>query len=113
MYAYHDVMPITYHTFDTSNHRLKISAIFDKNEPWDLLCYSHSDYVGDNEKRKNVSGFILSVCEVPITLVTIAQHSFMCSIIHQTNFKMTGQDMVSNSFEDILPCLEHVQDIPS
>ncbi|KAL7459990.1 hypothetical protein ACHAXS_000461, partial [Conticribra weissflogii] len=33
------------------NYRLKFDPIDKKNKPWDLVCYSDSDYVGYNDTR--------------------------------------------------------------
>ena len=45
------------------------------DEPWDLVCYSDSDYAGDPDTRRSVSGYILYVKGVPICWSSRAQHS--------------------------------------
>jgi hypothetical protein len=40
---------------------LKIEPIFGDSGPWDLVCFSDSDYAGDPDSQQSVSGFILYV----------------------------------------------------
>ena len=56
---------------DTQNWGLKIQPSF--GEAWDLVCYSDSDYAGDPDSRKSVSGYILYVRGVPICWRSKAQ----------------------------------------
>ena len=79
MYAYRGMMRIIKYVLHTSDYGLRISPIFKKNEPWDLVCYSDSDYAGDDDTRRSVSGFILYVCEVPISWRSKAQRSVTLS----------------------------------
>jgi hypothetical protein len=46
---------------DTWNKGLKIEPIFGDSGPWDLVCFSDSDYAGDPDSQQSVSGFILYV----------------------------------------------------
>ena len=72
-YAYHEMLRIIKYVLDTKDYGLKIDPIYEKNKPWDLVCYSDSDYAGDSDTRRSVSGFILYVCNVPISLRSKAQ----------------------------------------
>ncbi len=57
------------------NYRLKFDPIDKKNKPWDLVCYSDSDYVGYSDTRWSVLGFILYICRIPISWRSNAQQS--------------------------------------
>jgi len=48
-------------------------------EPWDLECFSDSDYAGDPDSRRSVSGFILYVRGVPISWRSKGQRSVTLS----------------------------------
>jgi hypothetical protein len=49
------------------------------DEPWDLVCYSDSDYAGDPDTRRSVSGYILYVKGVTICRRLKAQRSITLS----------------------------------
>ena len=49
------------------------------DEPWVLVCFSDSDYAGDPDSRRSVSGFILYVRGVPICWRSKAQRSVTLS----------------------------------
>ena len=56
------------YVLDTEDLGLKISPkIQDSRKPWDLVCYSDSDYAGDPDTRRSVSGYVLFVQGVPIS----------------------------------------------
>ena len=44
-----------------------------KMAPWDLVCYSDSDYAGDPDTRRSVTGFVLFVRDVPVCWRSKAQ----------------------------------------
>ena len=52
---------------DTKDLGLKIVPKLRENEPWELTCYTDSDYAGDPEMRHSVSGYILYVKGVPVS----------------------------------------------
>ena len=43
------------------------------NEPWDIICYTDSDYASDPETRRSVSGYIIYVHGVPVCFRSKAQ----------------------------------------
>ena len=47
------------YVLDTRGKGLRIETIFGDSGPWDLVCYSDSDYAGDPDSRRSVSSFIL------------------------------------------------------
>ena len=67
------------YVLDTKNFGLKIAPKFDDDEPWELTCYSDSDYAGDPETRRSVSGYISYVKNVPICWRSKAQRAVTLS----------------------------------
>ena len=78
-YAYREMLQIIKYVLDTKDYGLRIDPIYKKNKPWDLVCYSDSDYAGDSDTRRSVSAFILYVCSVPISWRSKAQQSVTLS----------------------------------
>lgn len=54
MSAYDLVMCIIKCVLGKNYYKLKISPTLKKTVPWDILCYSDSDYVVDNDTRQSV-----------------------------------------------------------
>ena len=67
------------YVLDTRSKGLRIEPTFGDSGPWDLVCFSDSDYAGDPESRRSVSGFILYVKGVPISWRSKAQRSVTLS----------------------------------
>ena len=65
--AYQEMLHIIKYVLNTKNLELKIKPNFRYNEPWELVCYSASDYASDTDSRQSVSRFTLYVCQVPIS----------------------------------------------
>ncbi len=51
MYAYCEMLHIIKYVHDTKDYGLRIDPTYKKNKPWDLVCYSDSDYAGDSDTR--------------------------------------------------------------
>jgi hypothetical protein len=66
---------------DTKEMGLRIKPKLPKSvyEPWDLVCYSDSDFAGDPDTRRSVSGCIIYVKGVPICWRSKAQRSITLS----------------------------------
>ncbi len=67
MNAYHEMLCIIKYVLDTKDYRLMIDPTYKKNKPWALVCYSDSDYAGESDTRQSISGFILYMCNIPIS----------------------------------------------
>ena len=46
---------------------LNIEPTGDGKEPWDIICFSNSDYAGDHVTRQGVSGFRLCILDVTVS----------------------------------------------
>ena len=62
----------------TKNRKL-VLAPKQKELTWDLKAYSDSDFAGDTESRKSVSGFIIYLCGAPIAWRSKSQRSVSLS----------------------------------
>ena len=51
---------------NTKYFGLKNEPNGDKNKPWDIICFSDSDYTSNPDTRRSVSGFILFILGVPV-----------------------------------------------
>ena len=66
--AFKELLRMIKYVLDTEDLGLKISPkIQDSWKPWDLVCYSDSDYAGDPDTRRSVSGYVLFVQGVPVS----------------------------------------------
>ena len=77
--AMKEMYQVIKYVLDTQGKGLRIEPIFGDSGPWDLVCYSDSDYAGDPDSRRSVSGFILYVKGVPISWRSKAQRSVTLS----------------------------------
>ena len=50
---------------DTENFGLKLEPAGDAKEPWEVICFSDSDYTGNPISIRCISGFILYVFVMP------------------------------------------------
>ena len=64
--AYKEMMRAIKFVLDTKDLGLKIIPSEGRNLPWVLVCFTDSDYAGDPDTRRSVSGYILFVKGVPV-----------------------------------------------
>ena len=55
------------YVIDTKNFGLKIEPMGNSHEPYDIVCFSDSVYIGDLVSRQSIRGFILYVLGVPVS----------------------------------------------
>ncbi len=72
------MLHIIKYVLDIKDYRLRIDLTYKKNKRWDLVCYSDSD-AGDSDTRQSISGFVLYVCNIPISWNSKAQQSVTLS----------------------------------
>lgn len=79
--SFKEMLRVIKYILDTKDMGLRIEPTLTKSadEPWDLVCYSDSDYAGDPDTRRSVSGYILYVKGVPISWRSKAQRSITLS----------------------------------
>ena len=61
------------------NLRLKIKPMGNSKKPWEIVCFSNSDYAGDLVSRRSISGLILYVLGVPVSWQFKSQKSVSLS----------------------------------
>ena len=78
--AMKEMKRIIKYVLDTEKLGLKIEpTIKGKDEMWNMVGFSDSDYAGDPDSRKSVSGFIIYLCGVPICWRSKAQRTVTLS----------------------------------
>jgi len=66
--AFKEMKRVLKYVLDTRNLALKLSPRLETEETtWKIYAYSNSDYAGDKDNQKSISGCILFVNEVPIS----------------------------------------------
>ena len=65
--AYKELLHVIKYVLDTKNLGPKIEPMGNSNEPWKIVCFRDSNYVGDLVSRRSISGFILYVLGVPVS----------------------------------------------
>ena len=65
--AYKELLHVITYVIDTKNLGLKIKCTGNSNKPWEVVCFSSSNYAGDPVSRQSISGFILYVLSVPVS----------------------------------------------
>ena len=78
-HSFKEMLRVIKYVLDTKNLGLKIFPNLDNNEQWELTCYTDSDYAGDPETRRSVSGYILYVKNVPVCWCSKAQRAVTLS----------------------------------
>ena len=61
------------YVIDTKDLRLKIHPRFKDNNVWTMAVFSDSDWAGDKDTRRSVTGYIIFLCGVPISWKSKAQ----------------------------------------
>ena len=67
------------HVVDIKHLGLKIEPMGNANKPWEIVCFTSSDYAGDPVSRRSISGFILYVLGVPVSWQSKFQKSMSFS----------------------------------
>ena len=66
--AAHKEFPcIIKYVLEMKNLGLKIKPTQNSNEPWEIICFSDSNYAGDIVSRQSINGFIQYVLGVPFS----------------------------------------------
>ena len=51
-HSFKEMLRVIKYVLDTKDFGLKIVPKFEENEPWELTCYTNSDYAGNPETRR-------------------------------------------------------------
>ena len=77
--AYNEMLRVIKFVLDTHDLGLRMIPTEGRDLPWVLVLYCDSDYAGDPDSRKSVSGYILFVRGVPVAWRSKAQCSVTLS----------------------------------
>ena len=65
--AYKKLLHLIKYVINKKNLGLRIKPMGNFKEPWEIECFSNSDYAGDPVSKHSISGFILHVLGVPVS----------------------------------------------
>ena len=57
--AFHKLLCVMMFVLDMKNLGFKLEPTGDVSKPWEIVCFSNSDYTGDSTCRMSISRFIL------------------------------------------------------
>ena len=63
------------YVLDTMKLGLKLCPTGNQNYPWNITCFTDSDYAGDEQSRRSVSVYIIYVHGVPVQFRSKSQQS--------------------------------------
>ncbi len=64
---------------DTKLYRICMCPTYSRDLSWELLFFTDSDYAGDPDSRRSVSGYIIFIRGVPVAWKSKAQRSVTLS----------------------------------
>ena len=77
--SYKEMLRVIKYVLDTRTLGLKLCPKGKLNEPWNITCFTDSDYAGDGQTRRSVSGYIIYVHGVPVQFRSKSQQSVTLS----------------------------------
>ena len=76
--AFKELHQVIKYVLDTKTWRLKFRPTFD-SDSWELVCFCDSNYAGDPDLHKSITGYILYVQGVPLCWRLKAQETITLS----------------------------------
>ena len=76
------------------------------SKPWDIASFSNSDYAGDPESRKSVSGFILYILVLPVSWQSEAQR---CVTLSSSEAEWVALSEAVNKVMSVTQSLERMK----
>ena len=64
--SYMEMLCVIKYVLDTRNLGLKLCPIGSQHDPWNIICFTDSDYTGDEQSQRSVSRYIIYVHGVPV-----------------------------------------------
>ena len=74
--AFNDLLHVIKYVIDMKNFGLKIEQKGNFNDPWEIVCFSNSDYAGDPVSRQSIIGFTLYVLGTSLMAIKIPDKCF-------------------------------------
>ena len=73
--AHKELLWVIKYVLDTKSLGLKVEPMGNSNEPWEIVCFSSSNYEGDLVSRRRINGFILYALGIPVSWQSKSQKS--------------------------------------
>lgn len=118
--AFKELKRVIKFVLDTKDLGLKIEPQSEKSETWKLVAYSDSDWAGDKDNRRSVSGYIIYFCGVPVLWRSRAQKSVSLSSSEGEYYalaetakevKFIAQLLMSMGIDVMLPIVVYVDNV--
>jgi hypothetical protein len=118
--AFKEMQRLLKFVFDTQNYGLKIKPVIDNNDKWYIKLYTDSDWAGDKENRRSVTGYIMFLCSVPIVWKSKLQKTVSLSSTEAEYYALSEaakevkffiQVLVSINIQVKLPVVVHVDNV--
>ena len=77
--SFKEMLRVIKYVLDTKEYGLRVHPTVAKDECWELVCFCDSDYAGDPDSRRSVTGYVLYVKGVPVCWKSKAQRSVTLS----------------------------------
>lgn len=77
--AYKEMLRVIQYVLTTKDTGLKISPTIKPGQPWDIVCFTDSDWATCTDTRRSISGYVIFVHGVPIAWRSKAQQSVSLS----------------------------------
>ena len=65
--AYKVLLHVIKYVINTKSLGLKIEPMGNSSEPWEIVCFSDSDYAGDPVRRQSIIGLIFYILGLPVS----------------------------------------------
>jgi Reverse transcriptase (RNA-dependent DNA polymerase) len=118
--AFKEMQRLMKFVFDTRNFGLMIKPKLDENDKWHMKMYTDSDWAGDKENRRSVTGYIMFLCGVPIIWKSKLQKTVSLSSTEAEYYALSEaakevkfiiQVLLSVNIQVKLPVIVHVDNV--
>ena len=84
--AYKELLCVVKYVLDTEMLGLEIESLGNSNKPWEIVCFSNSNYAGHPASRQSISGFILYVLGIPAFSSSEAEYIALSEAVKEVMF---------------------------
>ena len=77
--SYKEMLRVIKYVLDSRHLGLRLCPSGERNQPWNITCFTDSDYAGDSQTRRSVSGYIIYVHGMPVQFRSKSQQSVTLS----------------------------------
>jgi hypothetical protein len=118
--AFKEMQHLMKFVFDTKKFGLMIKTKLDENDNWHMKMYIDSDWAGEKENQRSVTGYIMFLCGVPIIWKSKLQRTVSLSSIVAAYYalseaakevKFIVQVLLTINNQVKLPVIVHVDNV--